>query len=527
MGKTMNTIIVPVDGASNIKLEVLDFDTLTTVFSRTTETPVTEAGGLKYNCTAGECSWFDSVIKALPEKMKSAKVIPPVARGASGGLVGFDGTLTEVPGEGLTLAYTQKFSAEVDETFCELAGSEQDFYLETGSIRDFPGSLTLLKRFLYEEIQRPEVLGRAAGFGTYGILLSGHFLGDDYLKAVRVAGNELSYWMCHTGARNINKPPGTPSSVCNRIKNFGKLVPAKPFKVYSAIGDMPRGQAEYLGLSQSPKVTPGGHDTCLSHIPVMSTFYQAFEDKADTPVVHLDAGSWTMVAQIGGEVELPSDGYRRNILVQGTVDGDPVVTSLYGGGNDFKYLKELVEKRGRAFGGECDEDLLERVLDDKDCFVLPNINPMNYQTGPFPRVKGRIVNEPAFFDNGEKALILANLSTAIVATCQIDLIAERKDLPVVITAGGSKDPYFGRLIATLSGRDVYAMLDCNLSPISETTTLGAAIAGKAAVSGVHPYEVDMSALSVSYRKQEPFNPALEKKLSVYRERFLRELKKHE
>ena len=59
----METIIVPVDGASNIKLEVLDFNNLSTVFSKITGTPVIEVSGLKYNCTNDECSWFDSSIR--------------------------------------------------------------------------------------------------------------------------------------------------------------------------------------------------------------------------------------------------------------------------------------------------------------------------------------------------------------------------------------------------------------------------------------------------------------------------------
>ena len=70
----METIIVPVDGASNIKLEVLDFDTLATVFSEVTDTPVTEVEGLEYNSTGEENSWFDSVIRRLPGNAKIVKV---------------------------------------------------------------------------------------------------------------------------------------------------------------------------------------------------------------------------------------------------------------------------------------------------------------------------------------------------------------------------------------------------------------------------------------------------------------------
>ena len=166
----METIIVSVDGASNIKLEVFDFDNLSTVFSRITDAPQTEVNGLKYDCIVKECSWFDSVIRDLPLNMKTVKVIAPVARGASGGMIGLDNTF----------------------------------------------------------------------------------------------------------------------------------------------------------------------------------------------------------------VELPPDGYQWDIIVQGTVDGQPVVTARYGGGNDFKYIKELVEERGSQFGGNFDERLLEEVISAADCFVLPNINPINF-----------------------------------------------------------------------------------------------------------------------------------------------------
>ena len=47
----MKTILVPADGASNIKLETLDYETLSTIRSASTDTPVAEHGGLKYNAT--------------------------------------------------------------------------------------------------------------------------------------------------------------------------------------------------------------------------------------------------------------------------------------------------------------------------------------------------------------------------------------------------------------------------------------------------------------------------------------------
>jgi len=522
----VKTIVVPVDGASNIKLAVLDFDSLGTVFSRAGETPVTEDGGLEYNCTREECSWFDSVVRGLPAGLKNVNVIATVERGDSGGLIGQDNTLIEVPGKGLTLAYTQKYTERVETAFRELAGDARDFFRETGSIRDFPGSLTLIKRLLFEEMERPELVDRAECFATYGILLSGHFLGDDYLHAARIAGNEHSYWMCHTGARNINETPGTPSSVSRKIASFRKLVPRELYPVYKPIGTMPHEQASRLGLSGDVMVIPGGHDTCLSHIPIMSTFYQAFGEKTGTPVIHVEAGSWTMVAQIGGEVRLPPDAYKRDIVVQGTVDGQPVVTARYGGGNDFRHVKKLVEERIGRFGGVCNERLLLAVLRESDCFVLPNINPVNYRSGPFPGLRGRIIDEHAFFRDSERAFVIACLSTAITTAVQVDALAQTEDIPLVLTAGGSRDPYFGRLLATLTGRTVYGMYDCNGNAVSETTALGAAIVGKAACVDVHPYLVDVSGISVTYRELEPFDAEIERQLSGYRERFMREITKH-
>ncbi|MBT4482812.1 MAG: hypothetical protein HOC71_03940 [Candidatus Latescibacteria bacterium] len=521
----METIIVPVDGATNIKLEVFDFDSLTTVFSRVTETPVTEVDGLKYNCIGKECSWFDSVIRELPDMYKTVNAVAPVARGASGGLVGSDNSFVEVPGEELILAYTQDYPEMVENAFKILAGSEQDFFLETGSVRDFPGSLTLIKRFLFEEMVRPEVLGRARCFGTFGILLSGHFLGNDYIGAVIVAGNEHSYWMCHTGARNITEPPGTPGSLSRKIMSFSELVPHESYPVFKPIGKMPHEQALSLGLNRDPLVIPGGHDTCLSHIPVLSTFYHAFKDRAGMPVIHVDAGSWTLVAQIGGKVELPQDGYRRDIIVQGTVDGYPVVTARYGGDNDFRHIKGLMDDRGYRFGGECNERLLEETANAADCFVLPNINPLNHLTGPFPQIKGKIINEHVFFSDPQKAFIITNLTTAITTVCQIDAIAKNTDFPIVLTAGGSRDPYFGRLIVTLTGRNVYSLIDSDGHDVSETTSLGAAITGKAAYLSVHPYDVDVSGLDVKYRKLKPFSVEIKRKLNRYRERFMEEIKK--
>ena len=194
--------------------------------------------------------------------------------------------------------------------------------------------------------------------------------------------------------------------------------------------------------------------------------------------------------------------------------------------NDFKHIKGLIEERGYHFGGGIDERLLKKTIETADCFVLPNINPMNYLTGPFPLIRGKIINERAFFQNPEKAYIITNLTTAIVTAFQIDAIAGDRDIDIVITAGGSRDPYFGRLLSTLTGKSVYAMFNSDGQAITETTTLGAAITGKAASLNIHPYRVDVSGLGVSYRKLQPFTDEIKRKLNYYRKCFMEVIDKN-
>ncbi|HPA17089.1 MAG TPA: hypothetical protein PLU30_05035 [Verrucomicrobiae bacterium] len=513
-------ILVPVDGASNIKLEALDYDTLATAHSVVADSPKAERGGLKFNDTGAEFGWFDGAIRAMPAALRDAAVVAPVARGASGGLVGADNSLAEVPGEGLTLAYTQGYPARVDERFAEIAGSREGFFEETGSIRDFPGSLTLLKRFLFEEMERPEVLSRAAGFAHYGALMGGHFFGGDYLAAIRLAGNEHSYWMCHSGARDVRAKPGTPSRAAKKVASFGRLVPAEASVCYRALGQMPEAQARGLGLAGRPRVIAGGHDTCLSHIPVLSTFYQAFPEMAGKPVLQVEAGTWAMIAQVGGAARVPGDGFTRDIIIQGTVDGEPVTTGRYGSGADFTFLKKLAQEKGKGFQRTADPAAIGRFLSAADVFVVPNVDPSLHKTGPFPEARGRIIGEGAFFADAEVAFLATNVMTALAVAQQVDAIAQDASVPIVLTAGGSKDPCFAGLIATVTGRRTYAMFDKDGQAVSETTTLGAAICGKAACLGIHPYKVDTAPLGVRYRRVDALSADVARPLKAYREKWL-------
>jgi sugar (pentulose or hexulose) kinase len=226
-----------------------------------------------------------------------------------------------------------------------------------------------------------------------------------------------------------------------------------------------------------------------------------------------------MIAQMGGAAKVPGDGYTRDIIIQGTVDGEPVVTARYGGGADFSQLKKLAGDRNCTFNNNWTTPQLLKILKAADSFALPNINPSNHGTGPFPQVKGRIINEAAFFADGVSPYLIGNLMTALTTAQQVTAISADPQVPIVLTAGGSKDSFFAALLATLTGHPVYAMFDRNGHAVTETTTLGAAIAGKAACLGIHPYKVDTAALGVKYRQMPAFTGELAQALLAYRTKW--------
>ena len=523
----MKTIFVPGDGASNIKLSVYDFDSLETLFEESTATPAGEIEGYKCNHIREELDWFDKTIQSLSKNLKECAVIAPVTRAASGAMISENNIILDTKDGRNTIAYTQPYSDKVEKEFMQTVESSKKFFIECGSVASFPGSTNLIKRLFFEKIIRPEIYKKAKAFATYPVLISGHFLGDNFLKAVKIAGNEHSYWMCHSGARNINSAPGTPSSLTEKIDRFWDLLPKETFYPYKTIDYVSKEMAKKLQIPEDTKILPGGHDTCFSHIPILSSFYKSKPEYDGIPILQLEAGTWTMGAQLGGTAQqtISDDGYKQGIIIQGTVDGEPTITSMYGGGFDFREIKSLAESKNLTFKAPFNEKLLLKVLENNPTFVLPNINPDNYGTGPFPKVKGKIINENAFYSSGETAYIIANLCITATASHHIHLIASNSKSPIIITAGGSKDIYFGKLVATYTGRTVYAGIDKTGTALTETTSLGAAIIGKAACLGIHPYDVDISSLDIKYNKITPFEGKIKELVLKYKKQFMKEIQK--
>ena len=525
-------IFVLMDGASNLKLLVFDSKTFETVKGVDTDSSgmVVTKDAVVYNNFGQECDWFDAAIAKLdPQYRKNVLAFSSVARGATGCYVDnknrlLDGVVGGA-GERLSMSYSQHRPGVLD-LYHKIVPDPVAFFNETGA---WPGAgITWGIRGL--ELQtNPELREQAAAFCAQHILMTGYLLGGRYLEAARVAGQEASYMLCHSGLVNVDT--GGLSSFANRSEMgpFRGLYLQGGKKGYVVAGQMPADKKAALGVEGECSIAPGGHDTTLSHIPVLAAYLQVHRGKPQ--VVHVEVGSWILAKQLGGRpVKVPKNSHESGLLAQGSVDGQPGLTSLYGGGFDFRELKKQVEgKIGKgkfqAKEGGVDEALLTQIADKADTFVLPNISSNSKGTGPWTKVNGRIINEEKFFSDGESAFILSNLMTAITTAAHVSLITKTsKDTPIVLTGGGAKDPYYGRLLATLTGRKVLVMKDKNGDAVVETTALGAAMMAKAAVEGKHPHNVDLKPLGITFQEVDAFTGRTATAIQGYKQKFMEQIR---
>ena len=97
--------------------------------------------------------------------------------------------------------------------------------------------------------------------------------------------------------------------------------------------------------------------------------------------------------------------------------------------------------------------------------------------------------------------------------------------PVVMDMSPTVTAYGKVRLKALRGEEMPVgwMIDREGKPLTETTTLGAAIVGKAACLGVHPYKVDMTKLGATYKQLVPFSRDIAKVLAEYQKKFLQQV----
>jgi sugar (pentulose or hexulose) kinase len=526
-----NNIVVMEDGGSGVKLTVFDAETFQVLHHDKADTDGSNAvfpgtktiDGREYVNTHAEFSWFDESLRKVPAAIREdISVIANVSRGGTMAFIGAHQRIIDCPTEpGLVASYAHQTPSALA-LFERLYPTDEDkkrFFDETGSPTG-PGFVWGKRALELETDSR--LKSEATAVAPFTAVLAGHWLGGDYISAVATSGKGYDYMLCHSALVDVNGPPGTLSSFARlpEVQRFMNLLPSDFTVTHQVIGHMPPSQRDSLGLTGDIAVPAGVHDTTASHIPVWAAF-DSFNRQPNSSVIHVELGSWDLCKD-RKSVKVPNGGHKQGLLAQGSVDGEPGLTSLYGGGFDFRYLRKKVHERhpGGNFGlkdGVVNEKHLEEVASTTGGVVLPNIDPTCQGVGPWADLKGRIDNPKRFFKSPEDAYLITNLMVASAVAKHVDLITlQSKDVPIVLTGGGAEDPLAGRLLATMTGRKVYLMVDDKDKLVTGTTALGAAMIAKAAVDNTHPNSVDIGSLGITFRELKTFEKDTAKAICKYR-----------
>jgi hypothetical protein len=541
-GSRSGLAAVITDGLTNSRLDVYELDTMRRL-------PRREGWSWPSGLIVGRDGrfWFDipdavgHFLEELRrfEPAKDISCVVPVARGATVALIDRLGRLLprEVEDQGGAkrrggvISYLNAAGAETDAIFDGLA-SPRERYRQYGLPPNFANYAIPARTIVALACEYPELLSGADSLIFGPEIIARLFLADG--DAAESVGLELTYLMCHTGLWK----DGQWSSLARAIDGFvrektgkrliGGLMPEVPRRSSELFGRVGKKAAAEYGLDENAGVLIGGHDSTLADVPVVAAFRRAFGERE---FIHFQGGSWGMARVIGrkGPVELPVQGFGKNVMYQGDLDGNPVLTASvptgiefqhYGGdgpGGKGELLQELHMERLPL--GDYHPETMRRMLTERSVFVTPGVAP---GIGPYPRSVSAIHGRDKIIadQSGELAYIALNLETSIMATASIELVAgEQERSPVVLSAGASADPLFRLLVATLArDTEIYYVADERGHALTETTTDGGLLLAMEHVTGNSAYDIDVSGFGYHLRRVEPAKDLVES-LLAYRSEF--------
>ena len=541
-GPERDLVAVITDGLTNSRLDIYELKTMRRLqrrdgWSRPSQLIVGKDGRL----------WFDipDAVEHFLEQLRDFEgakdifIIVPVARGATCALMDETGGLLPREVEdiggvmqgGGVISYINAASAATDTLFDEMA-SPLERYRAYGLPPNFTGYAIPGRTIVSLANEFPELIRAADSF----------IFGPEIIARLACAGNpsperkglEPTYLMCHTGLWKN----GHWSPLAHEIDRFvmektgkrllGGLMPAAPTGSSMTFDRVGAKAAAAYGLDGNALVLNGGHDSTIADLPVIAAFRHACGERG---FIHFQAGSWGMARLIGGKglLELPEEGFGKNMMYQGGLYGNPVLTASAPTGIEFQnyagdgpagkgaLLQEL--ELDRLPTGAYDRDLLQQVLSDRAIFITPGVAA---GVGPYPRSTSMIygIEKLRHDRSGELAHIALNLETSIMATASIELAAGGdKSMAVVISAGAAADQLFRSLVASLNPyRDVYYVADAAGNAVTETTSDGGFILSLEHIRGTPANEIDVSGLGYHLHRIEPDKSLLES-LGSYRREF--------
>ncbi len=408
--------------------------------------------------------WIVSSLKRY-SKEYPIKIIAFSTHGATFASVGKDGSLA-FP----VLSYTYEPGESLHRDFFNTMGSPETLQQETATAQ-FGALLNVAQGIYFIKRDFPTYFERIKHFLLYPQYLS-------YLLTGEIAA-DYTYAGCHSYLWDFNNNRW--SSVAKNLGIREKL-PDRIIHPYSVLGKIKPEIAEKTGLSRDVTVTGGIHDSNASLLP-----YLIREGEKD--FILNSTGSWCVIMHPMDRVFFERDEIGKVVFYNLSAFGTPVKTAIFTGGLEHDaYMKIIKEINKIDYLPIADRSIYERVLKEKQLFILPTILK---GSGQFPDSPPRVIEEskeysfeeikslkkiPEFFKNPELARAVLNISIAIQTKVAFDR-AGAKNVSTIYTEGGfRKNDGYNSLISSF-----YSETTFMLSNMKEATAFGAALTAKSAL----------------------------------------------
>jgi hypothetical protein len=541
-GREKALAAVITDGLTNSRLDVYELSSMHRMerregWNRTSQLIVGADGRLWFDIPDA-VQHFMGQLRDF-ERVKDISYIVPVARGGTCALLDTRGTLLpqeieDIAGEmrlGGVISYINAASAETDAVFDGMA-SPLERYSVYGLPPNFTGYAIPGRTIVSLASDYPDLL-RQAGSLAFGPEIIARLACAGAASPER-SGLELTYVICHTGLWK----DGAWSPLARAIDAFvtertgrkllGDLLFESPSRSCDVFDRTGAKAAAAYGLEKNTLVLNGGHDSTIADLPVAAACESAFGKRE---FIHFQAGSWGMARLLdrAGPAALPEEGFGKNVMYQGDLDGNPVLTASAPSGVEYQhyagsgpagrglFLEELdLDHLPR---GGCDLHTLKELISERELFITPGVAA---GIGPYPYSTSRMYGREKMLadESGELACIALNLETTIMATAAIELVAEKgRGTMVVLSAGAAADPLYRLLIASLNpAREVYYLVDADGEAVTETTSDGGFLLALERYGEVAASKIDVSGLGYRLRRIEAEKSIVEG-LKLYREEF--------
>ncbi len=373
--------------------------------------------------------------------------------------------------------YTTEPGEDFHRDFYREAGDKNELQIETATL-ELKALVNPAKGIYYLKRRFPERFKK-----TQRILFLPQYF--SYLLTGETAA-DYTYAGCHTYLWNFSRNDW--SSTADKL-GIRALLPQRMMKPWDVLGRVKEELAAELSLSPGCIVTPGIHDSNASLLPYLIDTGEDF--------VLNSTGTWCVAMHPMEKVFFTDDEIGKAVFYNLSAFGTPVKTSLVMGGPEFDaYTALLKELHGDRPFPAYDRAVYEKVIREKNCFILPGVVE---GMGQFPDSKPRVVeNEhvfslselrrgeriPQFFRDYEKAYAVLNLSLAIQTKPALERVGLRNGTSVFTEGGFRNNPDYNALLSAL-----FPMVDFHLSDIKEATSFGAGMTAKVAGEGSAPEEL--------------------------------------